>query len=162
MRLRVAAARRGEPPVVFVALASGVRWGLRWFRSAKHVLFFYEDGVLVARVGGWGKLAVDNDVDDAAEWPAVAALSWLPDRIADLHAENRLIPMAAVREAHYRINWRLVRSELGLSLTDGSQLKFSWVWSVEVASGDGLVRVPSPEDEEPVMRYVFRERLSSE
>jgi hypothetical protein len=148
--------------VVFVALAPAVRWGVRWPRSEKHVLFFYEHAVLVARVAGWGKLAVEADVDDRAEWPAVAALSWLPDRIAGLHPENRLIPMASVREARFRHNWRLFRDELVLTLNDGSQLKFSWVWRINVPSGEDLVQIPYPQDQKPVMRYLFGERLSSD
>jgi hypothetical protein len=100
---------------------------------------FYERGLLVARVGGWsGKLAVEKHGDDAPEYPEIAALSWLPDRIARLHPENRLIPMTTVLEAHFRNNWPLLQSELVLTLTDASRLKFVWTWRIKVARDDAL------------------------
>jgi hypothetical protein len=127
------------------------------------VLFLYERGLIVARVGGWsGKLVVEEHGDDAPEYPEVAALSWLPDRIARLHPENRLIPMTSVLEAHFRNNWLLLQSELALTLTDGSRLKFVWTGRIKVASDDALGPVDFPQDEPYVMRRVFGDRLSSD
>jgi hypothetical protein len=145
-----------------LALEDGATAG-RWPHSSAHALFFYERGLVVARIDrGWGKLAVEKQGDDAPEYPEIAALSWPPDRIVRLHPENRLILMTAVLEAHFRNNWLLLQAEFVLTLTDASRLKFAWTTRIKVARGDALVSVDFPQDEPYVMRGIFGDLLLSD
>jgi hypothetical protein len=157
---------RSEQPAVplgsLLALEDGATAG-RWPHSVPHALFFFERGLVVARIDRWmAKLVVEKQGDDAPEYPEIAAHSWPPDRILRLHPENRLILMTSVLEAHFRYNWLLFQSELVLTLTDASRLKFAWTPRLKVARGDALVRVDFPQEEPYFMRGIFGERLLSD
>ena len=144
----------------FVAIGAPVRAGERWPRDPQHALLFYEHGLLVTCLAGWD--ALENQFDaGTVEWLMTVVLSWLPDRIAALHPENRLIPVTSVLEAHFRHSWLLLRDELALTLEDGSRLKFTWVLRIGVVQGGALVRLAYPQ-EKLVMRRVFGDRLSSD